>query len=96
MPKKKITIKDGFSCSVDSNALDDMRILDGLIAMEDADTIAFEKIKAASETVTILLGTDGKKALYDFLADRDGHVSVAEVTKTIGEVFGALGETEKK
>ena len=96
MPKKKITIKDGFSCKVDSNALDDMRVLEGLIAMEAPDTTSFEKIKAASETVTVLLGTDGKKALYDYLAKRDGHVSVAEVTKTIGEVFGALGETEKK
>lgn len=96
MPKKKITIKDGFSCSVDTNAMDDMRVLDGLIAMEDPDSSAFEKIKAASETVTVLLGADGKKALYNYLEKRDGRVSVAEVTKTIGEVFGALGETEKK
>ena len=42
----------------------------------------------------MLLG-ENKKALYDYLRTEDGRVPVAEISKSIKEIFESFGESGK-
>lgn len=87
---KHIKLENGFELDLEDDVLDNMELVDALAEMKsDEDPIAVSKV------ITLLLGKDTKKALYDFVRTESGRVPVAEVSKMVTEIFGAFGDAGK-
>lgn len=75
----------GFECEFNPENLDNIELLE---AIAESD----ENPKASVRMVELMfLGTNGKKALYDFLRDEDGRVSTKAVAEVIAEIFEQFG-----
>lgn len=86
--EKTIKLDSGFECTIDDTCLDDMRLVDALAEMESNPLLI-------SKVVTMIMGDEGKKALYKHLEADDGRVPVQSVTDAITELFEALGAEAK-
>ena len=87
---KHIKLENGFELDLEDDVLDNMELVDALAEMKsDEDPIAVSKV------ITLLLGKDTKKALYDFVRTESDRVPVAEVSKMVTEIFGAFGDAGK-
>lgn len=80
----------GFEYEYDEARLDDMRFVDVLAVVVDPDAPPFDKIAGASKLLTMLLGEDLKKQLYDHIGkEHDGRVPRAELEKALEEIMQA-------
>lgn len=87
---KNIQLSNGFKCKIDESVLDNMELVDALAEMRsDEDALGI------SQVVTLILGKDTKKKLYDSVRTKDGRVPVAAVSDLIKEIFEQLGDTGK-
>lgn len=78
----------GFNWEIPANRLDNMELVDALADVEKGNVFA------VSNVVTLLLGKNQKKRLYDFLRDEDGIVSAQTVSETIAEILQTANETK--
>ena len=92
---KKGTTSTGFEYEYDELRLDDMRFVDVLSTVLDAEAPQFEKIAGVSRLLTMLLGADMKDALYKHIGKSyDGRVPRAELEKALEEIMS--GEDAEK
>lgn len=77
------TTRSGFAYSIPESRLDNMELLEALMAIDKGDGT---QLPAALE---MLLGTEQKKALYDHLRTADGMVPVSAVSAEMGEILQA-------
>lgn len=85
--KKKIELENGFKCSIDTNALDDMELVEMLADIEENPLLMGKVVKK-------VFG-DEKEKLYKFLKTKDGRVPIQKVSDAIEQAFNALGEDAK-
>ena len=84
---KKGKLKNGFEYSFDEEVLNDMEFLDALYESQGKNPLRI------SEVITKLLGEEQKKALYDYVRDKDtGRVSPEAVTECLTEIFESTAE----
>lgn len=82
----------GFEYEYDETRLDDMRFVDVLAVVVDPDAPPFDKIAGASKLLTMLLGEDLKKQLYDHIGkEHDDRVPRAELEQALEEIMQARG-----
>ena len=82
----------GFEYEYDETRLDDMRFVDVLAVVVDPDAPPFDKIAGTSKLLTMLLGEDLKKQLYDHIGkEHDGRVPRAELEQALEEIMQARG-----
>lgn len=82
----------GFEYEYDETRLDDMRFVDVLAVVVDPDAPPFDKIAGASKLLTMLLGEDLKKQLYEHIGkDNGGRVPRAELEQALEEIMQARG-----
>lgn len=82
----------GFEYEYDETRLDDMRFVDVLAVVVDPDAPPFDKIAGASKLLTMLLGEDLKKQLYDHIGKGNGgRVPRAELEQALEEIMQARG-----
>lgn len=82
--ERKMTGKTskGFKYTLDDDVKDDMELLEGLIALDNGEMAELPKV------ITALLGSEQKKAMYDFYRNKDtGRVSASAVLEALGEIF---------
>jgi len=80
----------GFEYEYDETRLDDMRFVDVLAVVVDPEAPRFDKIAGASQLLTMLLGADMKKALYEHIGKKyDGRVPRADLQKALEEIMQA-------
>ena len=84
---KEIKMENGFSCTIDETALDDMEFVDLLADCE-------ENPHHIGKLVEKLFGKENKRALYDHLR-KDGRVPISAVNEAVEKAFNALGEEAK-
>lgn len=82
----------GFEYEVNANALDNMELLDAFVDLQTNEN----DLAAMKTIILLLLGRDGKKALYDHVRVEDGRVPVEKVSAEVAEIFNALGDVGKK
>ena len=83
--------KSGFNFKLEDDAIDDMELLEGLIALENGN------YKRLPETITALLGENQKTKLYDHCrSKKTGRVSAAKVMAAVGEMFKAVQDSSSK
>lgn len=81
---------DGFSYSIEEDALDDQELLDALIDMDTGYLSAYK------EAIVRLLGEEQKQALYDFLRDKGTkRVSARAVAEAFKNILEDAGEKSK-
>ena len=85
---KKVRLTNGFEVEISENAMDNMELVDALAEMSDENPLEVSKV------CSMVLG-ENKKALYDYLRTEDGRVPVAEISKSIKEIFESFGESGK-
>lgn len=87
---KNITLDSGLQLNIDEEWLDDMEVLDLLIAIDkEEDPTA---IAALSNKI---LGPKQKKLVYDSLRNEKGRVPSAAFAAAIQEIFAKLGDKGK-
>ncbi len=88
----KGTTTTGFKFDVDEEVLDDMELIDLMAQYNKGD------MYAVSDAVTLVLGEDQKKALYEHIrkGNPKGRVSATAVAEAFSEIFDALGEEAEK
>lgn len=83
--KKANTIKGktskGFVFEIKKSSLDNMELVDALAELDDGNVLLISKI------LTMLLGKEQKKALYDSLRTDEGNVPMEDVTQAITEIL---------
>lgn len=84
-----VQIKEGLTCEVDSDALDDMELVEALADIKEENPLAIAKV------AELLLGKSEKKRLYDGLRNEKGRVKTSEVSEAIITIFAALGNAGK-
>ena len=94
---RKVTTSTGFVCELDEERLDDMRFVDVLAVVVDPKARPFDKITGVSTLLTMLLGPEVKKALYDHIGSfHGGRVPRAELEKALEEIMNGAGEDAEK
>ena len=69
---KKIVLENSLELEIDESALNNMELVDALIEMQENEL-------AISTALKLLLGTQNRKKLYDFLREKDGKVPIEKV-----------------
>lgn len=91
------TTSGGFAYEYDETRLDDMRFVDVLAVVLDPDAPPFDKLSGVSRLLTMLLGPEMKKALYDHIGQaHEGRVPRAELEKALEEIMAGAGEDAEK
>lgn len=93
----KGTTSTGFQYEYDETRLDDMRFVDVLAVVVDPEAPQFEKIAGASRLLTMLLGEDMKKKLYEHIGkNHGGRVPRADLEAALEEIMqGQAKDAEK-
>lgn len=87
---RKGTTSTGFEYEYDETRLDDMRFVDVLAVVVNPEAPQFDRIAGASQLLTMLLGADMKKALYEHIGkSNEGRVPRAELQKALEEIMQA-------
>lgn len=73
--------KSGFAYSIPESRIDNMELLDALVAIDKGDG---SQLPAALD---MLLGKDLKKALYDHVRTPEGNVPVGAVSAELMEIM---------
>lgn len=85
---KKIKMESGITLEIKDNVMDDMELLDDLVALDEGNGYAISRV------VGRILGTEEKKKLYDSLRV-DGVTPVSKVVEAMKEIFDKLGDAGK-
>lgn len=85
---KEVKTESGLSIRVNDDAFDDMELVDDLAALDEGEAFAVSRV------LKKLFEPAEKKKLYDFCRE-DGKVKIEKTTKTLIEIFKAMGEDGK-
>ena len=80
---KQIKTSLGFEAEIDEKRLDDMELLDAIVAMDQG------RKEALSTVVDKVLGPD-KARLYALVREKEGRVPIKKVTDQVREIFDQL------
>lgn len=80
--------KNGFTFEITDERADNMELIDALADIDDG------KLLAVSKVLTLLLGPEQKKKMYDFVRTEDGIVSAQTVSEMIVEILATKKETK--
>lgn len=75
----------GFAFEIDEHVLDNMELLDEIVAAD-------ENPDALSKVVKMILPKDQKKALYEHLRTEHGNVPIMAVAQEMAEIFSYTPE----
>lgn len=80
--------KNGFAFEITDERVDNMELIDALADIDDGNLLAVSKV------LTLLLGPEQKKKMYDFVRTEDGIVSAQTVSEMLVEILAAKKETK--
>lgn len=87
--KKKITLQNGFRCTVDDARFDDMELLEDLAEVDNGNILKLPDV------ISKMIGAENKKKLYDTVRDKKtGIVSSVAVGDALQEIIEAMSEED--
>lgn len=78
----------GFKFEVEASRLDNMELVDALADLDGGNVLVVSKL------VTMMLGKEQKKKLYDFYRTEKGNVPIADISQAIVEIMSANKATK--
>lgn len=88
MTKKTITTPRGVRLEIELEKLNDMRLFDALVALQDGDSLQMPRI------MNLILTSEQKAAVYEACRTEDGRIPIEEVNNEILAVFNAFNESK--
>ena len=88
------TTKSGFQFEVPDGIGNDFRIVEAIADADSGDES--ERLRGTVDLVRLLLGEDGKKALYRHLAEICGSVPTDRVIEEVTEILKLARERSKE
>ncbi len=85
---KKFTTKSGFSIELDEEAFDDLEFVEVLAEVDD-------NVLLVPKVIKMILGEEGKKALYDHVRDDKGRARASKAIEEFKEIMELAGEGGK-
>lgn len=79
----------GFECKIDEAAMNDMELLDGLVAIDGGDITQFPAV------IRKFLCDEDRKRLYDHVRTADGRVPVDAFGAELGDIIKGLNDKKK-
>ena len=76
--------ESGFAIELEDDALEDQELFDAISGMQDGNVFSM------SHLTERLLGTEGRKKLYDHLRNDKGRVPASAVESAIMELFQSI------
>ena len=91
MADKVIHVKteSGFECDVNIRCLNDMRMLDDLVELDNGNAAVYPRV------INRLLPPADKERLYEHIQDEDGVVPIERFGEELKEIFAAVGADQK-
>ncbi len=89
MAKVKGTTTSGFNFSLDTDDMNDMRVIEALAEVEKGNVLY------VIDLIKLMLGAEQKEALYKHVANKDGKVSPELCMVEIKEIFEKAGNEVK-
>lgn len=87
----------GFEYEFDERNLDDMRFVDVLTVVVDDNSSMLDKLSGISKLLTMLLGEEQKKALYEHIGKSyDGRVPRDALENALEEIMNGAGKDAEK
>ena len=83
-----VRTKSGFTADIGPEVINNMELVDVLVAMEDNPA-------QVAKLGEMLLGSDGKKRLYDHLRNDEGIVPMDAYIAEVKEILDLLGDPVK-
>lgn len=84
----KIVTGTGFIWEIDDDARDDQELVDAFVEM-DAHPERYVRV------LELLLGKDGKKALYEHCRNEKGRVPASRIQRELFDIIGCMKEAPK-
>ena len=85
---KKIKLESGLALNVRDDVMDNMELLDDLVALDEGNGYAISRV------LNRMLEPEEKKKLYEHLRE-DGVTKVSKVVNAMKEIFDSLGDNGK-
>lgn len=85
----EIITSTGFICDIDESRLDDMEMLEDVVALDKGNGLVLPGL------IHKLLGEKGKQELYDHVRTAEGRVPMAACAAEISDIFNELKEAKK-
>lgn len=85
---KKIKLESGLALNVRDDVMDNMELLDDLVALDEGNGYAISRV------LNRMLEPEEKKKLYEHLRE-DGVTKVSRVVNAMKEIFDRLGDNGK-
>ena len=85
---KKIKLESGLALNVRDDVMDNMELLDDLVALDEGNGYAISRV------LNRMLEPEEKKKLYEHLRE-DGVTKVSKVVNAMKEIFDRLGDNGK-
>lgn len=86
----KVKLESGLELEIRDNVMDNMELLDDLVAFDEGKGYALSRIVAR------VLDPDQKAKVYDAVRNKDGNAPITEVAKILKEILekipGAAGK----
>lgn len=89
MAKIKGITTSGFNFILDTEAMNDMRVIEALAEVEKGNVLC------VVDLIKLMLGAKQKEELYKHVADKEGKVSPELCMNEIKEIFEKAGEEVK-
>ncbi|MBO7668753.1 MAG: hypothetical protein J6T26_09860 [Firmicutes bacterium] len=87
------TTSTGFAYEIDETTLDNLELVEQLGVLVGDDVSDFARTLALPKTIAMILGAEGKNALYAHLkALNNGRVPIEAANSEIMEIMGADGK----
>ena len=96
MENKKYKTSSGFEYEINTQNLNDMTIIDGLITMNDATVQEHIRVVAMIRVLRGLLGEEQKDALYAHVIQKEGQAKTEAIGRELREIIESLDENKKK
>ena len=81
----------GFEYEIDKKAINNMELIDAIAELEENP----ENVVASSKVITMLLGKETKKRLYEHVRNADGIVTIDAAMTEIADIFNG-GDADLK
>lgn len=84
----KGTTSTGFEYEIETEALNDMEVVDALVDMMDSDEDEIKAMKSIKKLIDKVLGAKQKKALYDHV-NTSGRIPIEKVNAEFLEILSS-------
>lgn len=92
---KIFSTKSGFTYQITEN-MNDMRLLDALVTMQDPSLSETERSVACTKAIRFILGENQKEALFAHIVRRYGWARPDAVARELMEIIANFDESKKK